>query len=45
MTWTTYGLNVVSSRENVRLQSTWTVKRERPADAADQLVVQLIVIF
>jgi hypothetical protein len=45
MTWTTYGLNVASSRDNVRLQTNWIVKRARPTDAPNDLVVQLIVIF
>jgi hypothetical protein len=44
-TWTTYGLNLLSSRENVRLQANRIVKQERPTDAANELVVQLIVIF
>jgi hypothetical protein len=45
MTWTTYGLNLLSSGDNVRLQSNWIVKEERPTDTGNQLVVQLIVIF
>jgi hypothetical protein len=45
MTWTTYGVNLLSSRDNVRLQSNWIVKEERPTDTHTELVVQLIVIF
>jgi hypothetical protein len=45
LTWTTYGLNVVSSPEVVRLQVNWIVKRERPSSTGNELVAQLIVIF
>lgn len=45
LTWTTYGLNVTSRAEVVRFQANWIVKRERPADSANELVGQLIVIF
>ncbi len=45
LTWTTYGLNVVSGAEAIRFQANWIVKRERPISSANELVGQLIVIF
>jgi hypothetical protein len=45
LTWTTYGLNIVSMPEVVRFQANWIVKRERPENSANELVGQLIVIF
>ena len=45
LTWTTYGLNVTSTPEVVRLQTNWIVKREHPATSANELIAQLIVIF
>ncbi len=45
LTWTTYGLNIVSVPEVVRFQANWIVKRERPSNSANELVGQLIVIF
>jgi hypothetical protein len=45
LTWTSYGLNVVSVPEVVRFQANWIVKRERPTTSANELVGQLIVIF
>ena len=45
LTWTTYGLNVTTMPEAVRLQTNWIVKREHPANSANDLIVQLIVIF
>ncbi|HJR66203.1 MAG TPA: porin [Gemmatimonadaceae bacterium] len=45
LTWTTYGLNIVSGAEAIRFQANWIVKRERPTDSANELVGQLIVIF
>jgi hypothetical protein len=45
LTWTTYGLNVISTTEAVRFQANWITKRERPTDSANELVGQLIVIF
>ena len=45
LTWTTYGLNVTSTPEVVRLQTNWIVKREHPANSANELIAQLIVIF
>jgi hypothetical protein len=45
LTWTTYGLNIVSMPEVVRFQANWIVKRERPSTSANELVGQLIVIF
>ncbi len=45
LTWTTYGLNVISATEAVRFQANWITKRERPTDSANELVGQLIVIF
>jgi hypothetical protein len=45
LTWTTYAVNVTSTPEVVRLQTNWIVKRERPAISANELLVQLIVIF
>ena len=45
LTWTTYGLNVVSTTETVRFQANWIVKRERPTHSANELVGQLIVTF
>lgn len=45
LTWTTYGLNIVSTPEVVRFQVNWIVKHERPTRSANELVGQLIVIF
>ena len=45
LTWTTYGLNVTTMPEVVRLQTNWIVKREHPANGANELILQLIVIF
>jgi hypothetical protein len=45
LTWTTYGLNVLSVPEVVRFQANWIVKRDRPATSSNELVGQLIVIF
>jgi hypothetical protein len=45
LTWTTYGLNLVSTPEVVRFQANWIVKRDRPATSSNELVGQLIVIF
>jgi hypothetical protein len=45
LTWTTYGLNILSVPEVVRLQVNWIVKRDRPANSSNELVGQLIVIF
>ena len=45
LTWTTYGLNIVSVPEVVRFQANWIVKRDRPASSSNELVAQLIVIF
>lgn len=45
LTWTTYAMNVISTPEVVRLQMNWIVKREQPATSANELLVQLIVIF
>ncbi|HJU69443.1 MAG TPA: porin [Gemmatimonadaceae bacterium] len=45
LTWTTYGLNVVSVPEVVRFQANWIVKRDRPVHSSNELVGQLIVIF
>jgi hypothetical protein len=45
LTWMTYGLNVFTSPETVRLQLNGIVKRERPTEAANELIAQLIVIF
>jgi hypothetical protein len=45
LTWTTYGFNLVSARHNVRFQTNWIVKAERPVDVSNELIAQLIVIF
>jgi hypothetical protein len=45
LTWTTYGLNVVSVPEVVRFQANWIAKRDRPGNSSNELVGQLIVIF
>jgi hypothetical protein len=45
LTWMTYGLNMFTSPENVRFQLNGIVKRERPTDAANELIAQFIVIF
>ena len=45
LTWTTYGLNILSVPEVVRFQANWIVKRDRPATSSNELVGQLIVIF
>lgn len=45
LTWTTYGLNVTSTPEVVRFQRNWIVRREGPANSANEIVAQLIVIF
>jgi hypothetical protein len=45
--WTTYGINVHSPepQERLRTQIDWIAKRERPATARNELVVQLILQF
>ena len=45
LTWTTYGLNIVSVPEVFRFQANWIVKRDRPASSSNEVVAQLIVIF
>jgi hypothetical protein len=45
LTWTTYGVNVTSPDQRVRLQLNWIVRASRPVDQANELVAQLIGIF
>ena len=45
LTWTTYGVTIVSVPEVVRFQTNWIVKRDRPVVSRNELVAQLIVIF
>lgn len=44
-TWTTYGVNVTSPDQRVRLQLNWLLKTARPVDQRNELVAQLIGIF
>jgi hypothetical protein len=45
LTWTTYGVNVTSPDQRVRLQLNWIVKAVQPVDQANELLAQLIGIF
>jgi hypothetical protein len=46
-TWTTYGVVVRSpeAAEQLRVQINWIVKSERPIDARNELLTQLILQF
>lgn len=45
LTWATYGVNVTSGDQRVRLQLNWLVKTARPVDQSNELVAQVIGIF
>jgi hypothetical protein len=45
LTWTTYGVNVTSPDQRIRLQLNWLVKSARPVRQSNELVAQLIGIF
>jgi Phosphate-selective porin O and P len=45
ITWTTYGVNITSPAQRVRLQLNWLLKTGRPVDQSSELVAQLIGIF
>jgi hypothetical protein len=45
LTWTTYGVNITSPDQRVRLQLNWLVKTAHPVDQSSELLAQVIGIF
>jgi hypothetical protein len=45
LTWTTYGVNLLSRDQHLKLQANWIVKSERPVDRNNEFVTQLVASF
>jgi hypothetical protein len=43
--WSTFGVNLMSPKENLRLVTDWVVKSQRPTHPQNEVVVQLIANF
>ena len=43
--WSTFGVNLMSPRENLRLQTDWVVKSQHPTHAVNEVDFQLIANF